>query len=263
VKKIKIVAMLSVLVLTGCGSQVARTESSKPITPGQASPAPAGGTFLHEKIPTKVLNLPLIDAAGRGFTLGSLAGQIVVISNFLTSCQEICPMTTANMRDIADAVSKTSLKAKVKVLEVTLDAGLDTPKRLTAYQALFGEKSWTMATSSAKSLNDFWTYFGAPGNKEEITAKEASSAPLDWQSGKPVRYDFVHSDLILIVGKDSYLDWLNLGAPKMQNQNIPTKLKEFLSKVGKQNLLAPEEPTWSISSVFGALTHLSGVKISG
>lgn len=255
-RKAKWLALASLVVLTGCGASTAvvSTNSASP-TSGQAVAAPQGGSFLDEKIPADILNIPLVDADGKTFTLASLAGQNVVISNFLTSCQEICPMTSANMRDIADAVSKSPAAAKVKVLEISVDAATDTPARLTAYQDLFGEKSWTLASGTATDLNNLWTYFGAPAEEKK------SSEGVDWQTGKPVTHDFVHADLVVIVGADSHWKWLDLGSPKTAKGDIPAKLKAFLNAEGKNNLAKPEEPTWTISAVLGALSVLTGEKL--
>ncbi|MEI6867527.1 MAG: SCO family protein [Actinomycetes bacterium] len=250
----------AVLLLAGCGS--AKVVPMPTPTKGQATAAIGGGTFLNEQIPQSILDLKLTDQAGKSFTLNSLAGQTVVIANFLTSCQEICPMTSVNMRDIADAVAKTSLKSKVKVLEVTVDAATDTPSRLKAYQALFGETSWSLATASEADLNSFWKYFGAPAEKMVRTAAEAAAAPQDWQTGKPVFVDYTHPDLVLIVGPKSTWSWLDLGSPKTQSGVIPTKLKTFLSSDGLHNLAKPEEPSWSVDAVTSALTQLTGIKVS-
>lgn len=249
------VLLVSVFVVTGCsaGTTPKTMTTSSPST-GQAVAAPTGGSFLNEKIPTEVLSIPLQDSDGKSFTLASLSGQYVVISNFLTSCQEICPMTSANMRDIAHAVGKSSIASKIKILEISVDAATDTPSRLTAYQRLFGERSWTLATGTATDLNKLWTYFGAPAQQKK------GGEGVDWQTGKPVDHDFVHADLVLIVGADSHWRWLDLGSPKTAKGGIPDKLKNFLNAEGRNNLAKPEEPTWTVSAVLGALSELTGKK---
>ena len=259
----KTFVVVAVLGLAGCGTagKPSQAPASPSVAQGLASAAPTGGTFLNEKIPKQILNIPLVDADGQSLSLAALTGKLVVITNFLTSCQEVCPMTTVNMRDIASRIAETALKDKVKVVEVTVDAQTDTPMRLAAYQKLFGEKSWTLATGTIKDLNDFWTYFGAPAAREVKSAKAAATAPVDWQTGKPILVDYVHSDLVLIVGADSTWRWLDLGSPKTKAGKIPAKLRAFLSQQGTNNLAKPEEPSWSIEAVFGALTQLTGVKV--
>ena len=169
-------------------------------------------------------------------------------------------MTTVNMARISDAVQASKLKNKVTVLEVTVDAGRDTPSRLTAYQKLFGVATWTMATGTAANLNTFWTFFGAPATKTNLAAAEIKSIPLDWQTNKPATYDFSHADVVLIVGPDGTWQYLDLGMPKVTDKKIPAKLQSFLSKDGKNNLTKPEEPSWTVDTVLSALTGLSGIK---
>ena len=103
---------LIALILTGCGTAKSAPINSKPAV-GQGIAARGGGSYLNQPIPSNVLNLSLFDAQGKKFTLASLKGQNVVITNFLTSCQEICPMTSANMRDIGDAVMKAGASSKI------------------------------------------------------------------------------------------------------------------------------------------------------
>jgi len=112
-----------------------------PLAVGQGAAAPGGGSFLNSPIPSAVQKISLFDSSGKTFTLASLKGKTVVIANFLTSCQEICPMTSVSMRQIGDAVAASSLKNKVKVLEISVDGARDTPARLTAYQANLGSKT--------------------------------------------------------------------------------------------------------------------------
>jgi len=255
--KILVLSLASALLLTACG---AKSEPASHTQGNTTGASPQGGTFLKSAIPADVLSLPLFDANGKSFTLGSLAGKYMVITNFLTSCQEICPMTTANMRDIANAVNKTELKDKVAVIEISVDAERDNAARLKAYQDLFNDYSFTLASGTEKNLAAIWKYFGAPGQKMPITAKDSASMPVDWLTGKPSTYDVMHPDLVVIVSPNSEWRWLDLGSPK-SNGVIPPKLKAFLSEDGLKNLATPEEPNWSPKAVFYALEQLSGVAI--
>lgn len=256
--KALLIGLAAALLLSGCGSQMASTTTANTEPTGASV---GGGTFLKSMIPADVLALPLFDANGKSFTLGSLAGQYVVITNFLTSCQEICPMTTANMRDIGNAITKSELKGKVAVIEISVDAGRDTAKRLRAYQDLFDDNNFSLASGSEKDLAALWKYFGAPGQRTEISTKESAALPRDWQTGLRDTYDIVHPDLVLIISPTSQWRWLDLGSPKV-GSSIPEKLKNYLSEDGKKNLAAPEEPTWSASAVYSALEQLTGVKLS-
>jgi protein SCO1/2 len=254
----------SVLLLSACGTAKAPTgmshSSSTKVMPGSA--AAGGGSYLDETIPADVLSLKLLDQDGKSFTLASLKGKYLVITNFLTSCQEICPMTTANMRTIGDAVAASALKEQVKVIEISVDARRDIPSRLAAYRAMYNDSNFTLASGTEADLKTLWTYFGAPAMRMEFSAKEKAALPLDWQTGKPSGYDMSHSDLVTIVGPDGHWKWLDLGNPNPGKATIPEKLKKFLSEDGLNNLAKPQEPSWSVEAVYSALHDLTGTLIS-
>jgi protein SCO1/2 len=228
---------------------------------GQATAAPGGGTFLSQPIPANILNTPLFDPNGKKITLASLKGQTIVIANFLTSCQEICPMTSANMRQIGDAVAASSAKNKVTVLEVSVDGLRDSAARLKAYQALFNDNNWTMAGGTTANLNAFWGYFGSAIEKSNYTAAEMKKLPVDWQTGKVNTFDISHTDEVVIVGPKSTWSWLDLGNPNPGKAIIPAKLKSYLSADGLNNLAKPQEPSWNPAAVYAALKTIVGVKI--
>lgn len=228
---------------------------------GQASAAPGGGTFLSQPIPANILNTPLFDSNGKKITLAGLKGQTIVIANFLTSCQEICPMTSANMRQIGDAVAASSAKSKVTILEVSVDGVRDTAARLKAYQALFNDNNWLMAGGTTANLNAFWGYFGSAIERKNYTAAEMKKLPVDWQTGKVNTFDISHTDEVVIVGPKSTWSWLDLGNPNPGKASIPTKLKAYLNEDGLNNLAKPQEPSWNPPAVFAALKTIVGVKI--
>ena len=258
-RKLLIGALASSLLVSTANASMMGGSTTPP--PGQAIAAPMGGTYLNVKIPPAIQNLPLTTADGKSISLASLKGQTIVISNFLTSCQEICPMTTVNLQHIADAVNSTPLKSKVTVLEISVDAGRDTPSRMSAYQALYGEKSWTLATGTEKNLNTLWTFFGAPATKSPISAADAKKMPNDWQTGKKSSYDMTHSDIVMIIGADGSWRWLQLGMPATKDHKIPAKLLSFLTADGQQNLKSPDSNSWSVDSVLAALSALTGSKV--
>ncbi|MEI8065991.1 MAG: SCO family protein [Actinomycetes bacterium] len=262
--------ILTVLLLAGCGgseskSSMAGMHMSKNSSPssahGQASAAPGGGSFLHEPISDAVLNTELFDASGKTFTLASLKGKVLVVSDFLTSCQEICPMTSANMRAIGDAVSKANLKDKIKVLEISVDSGRDSAGRLAAYQELFQDYNWVLASGKEKSLKTLWDFFGAAVMKSNYTAEDMKTLPVDWQTGKPNTYDVAHADEVLIIDASGNWAWVDLGNPNPQGATIPAKLNKFLSADGLANLAKPQEPSWTPEAVLSALSSIVGIDI--
>ena len=150
---------------------------------GASRPTPTSGTAFDVAVPAAVANLPLVDQSGRVVTLASLKGKTVVLADFLTLCQEICPLTSANLRLVDDAVSRAGLSGSVQILEVTVDPGRDSPARLTAYQKLFGARpGWSFVTGTTPQLAALWKQFGVPF---ERTPEPAGDAPSAWLTGRP------------------------------------------------------------------------------
>jgi protein SCO1/2 len=242
------------LLLSGSSSFAAST----PPLVGHA--AKAGGTILDVPIPKELLSIPLVDANGKSFTLASLKGKTIVMTDFLTLCNEICPMTSVNMRDIGDAIIHSKLSKSFVSLEVTVDPKRDTPARLKSYQSLFNGSSWTIATGTSKGISDLWAWFGA-----YTTTHKAEEGVIDWMTGKQIAYDVNHTDVVVIIGPDLHWRWLALGAPAVNNPKgknvVPGKLYTYLSSTGKSNLVKPEEPFWSTASVYGAINEIFKVKI--
>lgn len=250
------VLALSILSCAALGSP-ALAASTPPLT-GHA--AKAGGTVLNVPIPSDLLSIPLINAEGKTFTLASLKGKTIVMTDFLTLCNETCPMTSINMREIGDAITKAKLSGSLQSLELTIDPKRDTPKRLKSYQALFSDPSWTVATGSVKGIKTLWSWFGV-----YTQVAVGKTGVTDWMSGKQIAYDVNHDDVIVIIGPDLHWRWLDLGAPAVTNPKarniIPAKIYQYLSATGKSNLVKPEQPFWSTSAVYGALNEIFKINI--
>jgi protein SCO1/2 len=266
--KAQILALVAVsALLTGCTDSDDATSMNhgqmnmnyQMPTRGEATPAPMGGTFLNEPLPADVLAVQLVDQSNHKFKLSDLKGKTLVITNFLTSCQEICPMTTVNMRDIAASVDASALSKEIEVLEITVDPKRDIPSRLSAYQDLFNDNRWSLVTGDPAGITKIWDFFGAPATREMMDASE--SMPMDWQTGKPNTYDMMHADLVVIVGPEGNWLWLDLGAPKTKSGVVPPVLNKFLSEQGKKNLISPQEPSWTVDAVLAALGQIIGKDI--
>ena len=234
---------------------------SKATTIASSSPAPMGGTYFSVAIPTKVLSAKLFDVNGKTISLNDFKGKYVVVAPFLTSCQEICPMTSANMLAISKAIGKAKMSDMASVLEVTVDPDRDSATRLKAYQSLFNDSTWTIAGGSRANLKTFWGYFGVMATKAAYSANDLKNLPADWQTGKKNSFDVTHTDEVLIIGPDQKWKWLDLGSPDIGNNPLPPKLKSFLDDQGIANLQKPEQPTWTIKAVTSALSHEMGMKI--
>jgi protein SCO1/2 len=240
----------TVLSLLGCGA------SRNPPATKDAPPTPTSGTVVDEAIPAAVANVPLVDQAGRHFTLASLRGKTVVLADFLTLCQEICPLTSVNLRDVAKALPRAGAATDVQVVEATVDPERDTVARLAAYQKLFGaNRNWTFATGNRTGLDRLWAFLGV--NHERV-GEGAGPAPRDWWTGVALTYDIQHQDVIYVIDPHGHLRWLDNGTPKTMGSAPPSTMLRFLSAQGKQNLASPTDPTWTVSDIEQALAYVTG-----
>jgi len=76
----------------------------------------------------------LTDSAGRPFDSKSLAGKVWVADFFFTRCGSICPMMTAHMHHLQQALADVS---NLRLVSFTIDPWRDTPAALARYAAIY------------------------------------------------------------------------------------------------------------------------------
>jgi protein SCO1/2 len=248
-------AFAAVLALAAC--------SGGPAVPvASPSPTPPNGTVLDIAVPPSTAALPLRDQAGRTVTLASFVGKTVVIADFLTLCQEICPLTSANMSSVSTSLTKAGLTNDVVILEVSVDPTRDDVTHLAAYQKLFGAQAhWSFLTGAPADIATLWKSFGVATEQTPITE---SPAPKDWLTAAPLTYDIGHQDVVIIIGADGHEKWLVNGTPSVSSRSaVPSTLQSFLSADGLANESAPPDPSWTAADVESAITYVTGRRVGG
>jgi protein SCO1 len=243
------VAVTLGLLLSACGG-----DSAGP------PPAPSAtlGALVDKPVPAAVANLPLTDDRGRTISLGGLRGQIVVLADFMTLCQETCPLTTGNLLDMDQAVTAAGLSARVRFVELTVDPGRDTPARLAAYRKLIGAPAnWLFLTGSSGTINSIWRYFGVWYQK----APEGSPPGLDWLTGKPLTYDITHEDAVIYLDTTGRERFVVAAAPNATGSPIAPALRAFLSSQGRADLAHPDASTWTAREGLTPVAWLVGQPI--
>lgn len=217
----------------------------------------AGGTLVDLPLTPEQQRFSLTAQDGTTFTLGSLRGKTVVLTDFLTRCQEICPMISVTMQQVARAVDEAGLSDRIIVLEGTVDAAGDRPKRLAAYYALFpAQDHWRLFTAGAET-EAFWASFGV--GFEKIDAERPYGR--DWQTGDPVTYDYEHQDGVFIIDGSGHERWVATGAPSTSGEQPPTPLDDFLNDEGHEHLTDPGSGSWTAAQIEQALSEISGHRI--
>ncbi len=110
---------------------------------------------------TPIADFRLIDEHGAPFAFADLSGRVVVVSFAYTSCPDVCPLLTASLRQVQDALSPEE-RREVQLLTVTTDPEIDQPKVLLAYGKRYGADfaSWSFLTGAPAALQKVWRNFG-------------------------------------------------------------------------------------------------------
>ena len=124
----------------------------------------AGVAALYQIIAPRVLPLPtymalpqisLTDQDGQAYNLNQTLGKVVVLSLIYTHCPDICPLTTAKMKQIQDRLKAAGLSTQVQLVTFTVDPERDTPAVIKRFAELFDidPKNWVFLTGTSDQIN--------------------------------------------------------------------------------------------------------------
>lgn len=238
----------SVLVLTACSG-------------GSGVPGPPSaylGTVVDKPVPDSVADLPLITEAGQATSLAALHGQVVVLADFLTLCQETCPLTTGNLLMMDRAVTAAGLARRVRFVELTVDPNRDTPSRLRAYRTLVGAPAnWSLLTGSPAVIARIWRYFSVWYQQ----VAEGNPPGVDWLTGKSLTYDIAHQDALLYLDARGRERFSVVASPNATGAPVAPALRRFLSAQGRTDLSHPDASTWTAAEALSPIAWLTGQPI--
>jgi protein SCO1/2 len=151
------------------------------IFPGR--PAPASGLPRLGLVPT----FALTERSGRTITNNDLFNKIWVADFIYTTCPGPCPLVTAGMARVQQAVAN---DPAVQLVTFTVDPTTDTPPVLAAYASHFGadKNRWWFLTGSEKAMDNL--------------IENGFHLPVVDNSGKPAepgQYKVTHSTQVALV----------------------------------------------------------------
>jgi protein SCO1/2 len=235
-------------IVAGCGA--------RPAVPGP--PSAYLGTVVDRPLPAGIADLPLTTDAGRPTSLGAWRGQVVVLADFLTLCQETCPLTTGNLLVMDRAVIAAGLGERVRFAELTVDPNRDTPARLRAYRALTGAPAnLLLLTGRPAAIERIWQYLGVWYQR----VGEESPPGIDWLTGRPLTYDVNHEDALLYLDASGRVRFVVVGAPNASGAPVAPALRRFLSAQGRADLVHPDASTWTAAQALAPNAWLTGRQI--
>jgi cytochrome oxidase Cu insertion factor (SCO1/SenC/PrrC family) len=246
--------LLGIVVAAIFGVVLARaTRSSPPTVPSTFAPS------LARHVPPAIAALSLVDEHGHRTALAAFKGRVMVLANFLTSCQEECPVSTGAFLEFEQSLRSDGLESKVAIVEVTIDPARDTPARLAAYEKYTGV-DWTLLTGTQAQIDAFWNSFGASYDK--VADRPTDVTAIDWETGKRYTYDMNHSNNVYILDASGHERFITAGLPSI-HKPLPSKLMGLLSPEGVSNLNHPGFGAWSVGDLRAAVGSVLGRSISG
>jgi protein SCO1/2 len=108
-----------------------------------------------------IRSFQLTDQNGRAFEFNSVRDKIVVLAFAYTSCPDICPLTTAAMKQVQTELNQAE-SASVQFVTITTDPEVDKSKVLAAYAKRYGAElsNWAFLTGDEATLRSVWQNFG-------------------------------------------------------------------------------------------------------
>lgn len=239
----------AILVGGGIGIALSRGQT---VVPGVSSAIPT----TNRIVPQSVAHIPLVNQNGQATDLAAFDGRIVIMADFMTSCQEECPITTGALLSVEQSLARAHLLNRVQIVEVTVDAWRDTPSRFRAYQKAFGVH-WTMLTGTVANLDRFWSFFGVWYQR----VPESNPPNINWETGRPYTFDINHSDGAFVLDRAGNERAVTGGDADVGGK-LPKALAGLLDAQGRQDLKGDSQyGDWTPSDMLQAVSHLLGQSI--
>ena len=170
----------------------------------------------------------LTDQFGRQFDNVSIAGHVVVLAAFHTTCRETCPLYTGLFMQL-----RRELPPSVLLIEATTDPWEDSPDVLREYAGRVGA-SWTFLTGDPAGLAAFWKPFDV-----ELSTGD------------------VHRSTLALIDSHGYIRSFWQGAPDVGG-SLPQALRAQLNDEGS-SLLRTHGNGWGRAQVLDSLRALGGL----
>jgi len=216
-------------------------------------PDASWGVSENRAVPASVLHIPLVDQQGRTTSLSSFGGRIVVLTPFMTSCQETCPITTGAFLQMRSDVRAAGLGGKVTFAEISIDPGRDVPSRMAAYARLTGA-NWPLLTATASDLAALWHYFGVFYQR----VPEDNPPGIDWQTGTPYTYDVNHTDGFIVLDGRLRERFATGAAPDLGTAHLARPLAAMLDDEGRHDLAHPAVGAWTVPQGLDVIGWVAG-----
>lgn len=161
-----------------------------------------------------IYNLPSkwTNQNGENIEMKELKGKVLVMVMIYTSCKSACPRLVADMRNIEEHLPE-NIKNNVKLVLVSIDPVVDTPKRLKSFaiENKMDSEQWVFLRSTEENTREFAAVLAV--NYKKI-------APLE----------FSHSNIISVFNSQGELAYQQEGLGVSSDETIK-KITEEAQKL--------------------------------
>ena len=127
----------------------------------------------------------LVSQSGRSVTLSDYAGKVVLLTFLYTSCPDLCPAVTAELRDTHKLLG--DVADEVAFIAISVDPGRDSVESAREYSDTWGmTERWDFLVGDEETLSPIWkAYYIDPGidhgpeDDEDGSAQDHDGGPLD------------------------------------------------------------------------------------
>ena len=159
-----------------------------------------------------IYNLPSkwTNQNGENLEMKDLKGEVLVMVMIYTSCKSACPRLVADMRNIEKRLPENS-KEKVKLVLVSIDPAVDTPKRLKSFSI------------DNKMDGNQWLFLRST---EENTREFAAVLAVNYKKIAPL--EFSHSNIISVFNAEGELAYQQEGLGVNSDETVKKITDEAL-----------------------------------
>tara|TARA_B100001093_G_scaffold17827_1_gene16181 strand:- start:1012 stop:1668 length:657 start_codon:yes stop_codon:yes gene_type:complete len=179
----KIIVCLSIFVFSFSCNSVNSSKQLKIYLPSDINPKLVDSSLLGKKV-HQISDFKLLSQMGDTVTLRDLEGKIYVADFFFTTCANICPKMTAQMKDLHDFYIDDN---DIFFVSHTVYPEIDSVEVLRAYAEDYkvNPNKWVMLTGDKKEIY-------------ELARKSYFAVLTDGDGGER---DFVHTENFVLIDK--------------------------------------------------------------
>src|SRR4030095_1078695 len=228
-RRTALIGVLGAFLLAGAGATAAHDGAHQAANPAPSVKRPGADYFPNVELLTQ-------DGRAVRFYDDLLKGKSVAIAFMFTSCQDVCPLETANMVQLRRQLGERAGK-DIHLFSISIDPQTDTPAVLKEYAEKFGA-DWTFLTGKPDDIKLIGKKLGMIRDRDKPTSRESHHAATvmigDEPKGQWTRNSAVDNPRFLAARIGTFLGWRDTAPQRSYAEakpvTVPNGQRLFVSK---------------------------------